>query len=118
MPKPSTTAGSGSDVALAGGRVLVVDHDPVSCDAIAYFLKSIGYHVATAPDGNRALNIGMDADIRLVILEARLPMYDGVEVLALLRRRYLARPVKVIALTAEDSDDLRGAFERPGIDAI
>ena len=84
-------------MALAGGRVLVVDHDPVSCDAIAYFLKSIGYHVATAPDGNRALNIGMDADIRLVILEARLPIYDGVEVLALLRRRYLARPVKVIA---------------------
>jgi DNA-binding response OmpR family regulator len=74
--------------------------------------------VATAPDGNRALNIGMDADIRLVILEAQLPIYDGVEVLALLRRRYLARPVKVIALTSDDSEDVCGPFVRHGIDGL
>jgi DNA-binding response OmpR family regulator len=105
-------------VTLAGGRILVVDHDPISCEAVAYFLKSLGYRVATAPDGNRAVNIGMDADIELVILEAQLPIYDGVEVLALLRRRYLARPVKVIALTSDHSEQMRGAFERHGIDGF
>jgi CheY-like chemotaxis protein len=105
-------------VKFTDGRILVVDHDPISCEVVAFFLKSLGYRVATAPDGNRALNIGLDDDIELVILDAKLPVYDGVELLALLRKRYLARPVKAVALSAEDSVPLRRAFERHRIDVF
>jgi DNA-binding response OmpR family regulator len=103
---------------LTSRRILVVDDDPASCDLVAYFLKSQGYRVAIAPDGNRALNAGMEDDIELVILDVHMPMYDGVEVLAMLRERHLMRPVKVLALTGDDSAEVRSAMESKGIDGF
>jgi DNA-binding response OmpR family regulator len=103
---------------LTSRRILVVDDDPASCDLVAYFLKSQGYRVAVAPDGNRALNAGMEDDIELVILDVHMPMYDGVEVLAMLRERHLMRPVKVLALTGDDSAEVRSAMESKGIDGF
>jgi len=103
---------------LTSRRILVVDDDPASCDLVAYFLKSQGYRVAIAPDGNRALNAGMDDDIELVILDVHMPMYDGVEVLAMLRERHRMRPVKVLALTGDDSTEVRSAMESKGIDGF
>ena len=103
---------------LTSRRILVVDDDPASCDLVAYFLKSQGYRVAIAPDGNRALNAGMEDDIELVILDVHMPMYDGVEVLAMLRERHRMRPVKVLALTGDDSTEVRSAMESKGIDGF
>jgi len=102
----------------AARRILVVDDDPASCDLVAYFLKSLGYRVAIAPDGNRALNVGSEGDIELVILDEHLPIYDGIEVLAMLRKRHVMRPLKVLAITGDDSEDVRSAFESHGIDGF
>lgn len=99
-------------------RILVVDDDPASVELVTYFLKSLGYRVAAAPDGNRALNMGGDNDIELVILDVHMPLYDGVEVLSMLRERHLVRPVKVLALTADESAELRAELESGGIDAF
>ena len=99
-------------------RILVVDDDPASVELVTYFLKSLGYRVAAAPDGNRALNMGLEDDIELVILDVHMPMYDGVEVLALLRDRHLKRPVKVLALTADESPEVRAEMESAGIDGF
>jgi len=102
----------------AARRILVVDDDPASCDLVAYFLKSLGYRVVIAPDGNRALNVGSEGDIELVILDEHLPIYDGIEVLAMLRKRHVMRPLKVLAITGDDSEDVRSAFESHGIDGF
>ena len=99
-------------------RILVVDDDPASVELVTYFLKSLGYRVATAPDGNRALNIGLDGDIELVILDVHMPVYDGFEVLTMLRERHIARPVKVLALTGDTSSETRTALEGVGIDGF
>lgn len=99
-------------------RILVVDDDPASCELVAYYLKSQGYHVAIAPDGDRALNMNLDDDIELVILDVHMPVYDGTKVLSLLRGRSLLRPVKVIALTGDDSPDVRESMERSGVDGF
>jgi CheY-like chemotaxis protein len=99
-------------------RILVVDDDAASCDLVSYFLKSLGYRVAAAPDGNRALNMGTQSDIELVIMDVHMPDYDGIEVLAMLRKRHVMRPVKVVALTADDSEDVRAALEDQGIDGF
>lgn len=103
---------------LTSRRILVVDDDPASCELVSYFLKSLGYRVATAPDGNRALNMGMEDDIELVILDAHMPVYSGFEIVAMLRRRHLMRRVKVLALTADQSADVRDEFERTGVDGF
>jgi DNA-binding response OmpR family regulator len=99
-------------------RILVVDDDPASNELVAYFLKSLGYNVAIAADGNRALNMDLDDDIELVILDAHLPQRDGDEVLLMLRERHLSRSLKVLALTADDSDEVRESMHSAGADGF
>jgi CheY-like chemotaxis protein len=108
-----------SDVVTAtGSRVLVIDDDPVSSELVAYFLKSLGYMVAIAPDGDRALNMAFDDDIQLVILDVHMPRYDGPEVLAMLRRKHPRRAFKVVAVTGDDSAEARQAMDHLGADGF
>ena len=97
-------------------RILVVDDDPASNELVAYFLKSLGYNVAIAADGSRALNMDLEDDIELVILDVHLPTYGGEEVLMMLRRRNLSRPIKVLALTADARDEVRESMTTAGAD--
>ena len=99
------------------GRVLVADDDPASAELLMYFLESKGLTVVTAPDGNQAVEQGASGDFDVVILDVHMPMYDGVEVLDLLRKRHVLRPIKVIAVTGDISDSVRGALEGGHIDA-
>jgi len=102
----------------ASRRILVVDDDPAGNELVAYFLKSLGYNVAIAADGGRALNMDLDDDIELIILDVHLPQHDGDEVLVMLRERHLSRPVKVLALTADGSDEVRESMQSAGADGF
>jgi len=99
-------------------RILVADDDPASAELLMYFLESKGFSVTTAPDGNQALEMGATGEFGLVILDVHMPMYDGVEVLEMLRKRHLLHPIKVIALTGDLSEPVRKALEGGGIDAF
>lgn len=97
-------------------RILVVDDDPASCDVMTYFLKSLGYHVVTAPDGIRALNMDLADDIGLVILDVHMPRHEGPELLAMLRETRTGGSVSVIALTRTESPDMQVLMFALGID--
>lgn len=99
-------------------KILVADDDPASAELLTYFLESKGFEVSTARDGNQALDLGTSGDYQLVILDVHMPMYDGVEVLELLRKRHLLHPIKVIALTGDLSDAVRHALDAGHIDAF
>ena len=99
-------------------RILIVDDDPASSELVAYFLKSRGYRVAIAPDGDRALNVNMENDIELVILDVHMPNKDGIQVLAMIRERHGKQPIKVLALTGDESADVRASLESEGIDGF
>ena len=99
-------------------RILVADDDPASAELLTYFLESNGFEVTTAADGNRALEMGTSGNFALVILDVHMPMYDGVEVLQFLRKRYKLHPIKVIALTGDSSDEVRSALASGGIDSF
>ena len=103
---------------MSGRRILIVDDDPASCELVAYFLKSLGYRVATAADGSRALNMDLEDDIELVILDAHMHVYDGVEVLERLREKPFVRRIKFLALSADESLSLREEVEAAGIDGF
>ena len=99
-------------------QILVVDDDPASCDLMAYFLKSLGYDVAAAADGSRALNMDLVDDIELVILDVHMPRFDGPEVLAMLRDRARTPAVRVIAVTGDDSADMRRQMDGLGVEGF
>lgn len=97
-------------------RILVAEDDPASLELVKVFLESEGYDVEAALDGNRALDLGGSGTFELLILDMHMPMYGGVEVLKMMRKRFLHHPMKIIALTADARPELRDELMREGID--
>lgn len=98
-------------------RILVAEDDPASFELLRVFLELQGYEVAAAPDGNRAIAMGGSGGFDLLILDVHMPVYGGVEVLQMLRKRHVLHPIKVIALTADSLPEVRNALEVGGIDS-
>lgn len=99
-------------------RILVADDDPASAELLTYFLEAAGFEVSTAADGNRALEMGTSGEFELVIMDVHMPMYDGIELLQFLHKRYILHPIKVIALTGDLTDETREALAGGGIDSF
>jgi CheY-like chemotaxis protein len=103
---------------MKGARILVADDDPANLELITYLLRAEGYEVSNASDGNLALSMGSTGEFDLVILDVHMPMYDGVEVLQILRKRHIRHPIKVIALTADSTPETRDALEASAVDGF
>jgi CheY-like chemotaxis protein len=97
-------------------RILIAEDDPASLDLVKTYLESKGYQVSAALDGNRALDMATSGEFDLLILDVHMSVYGGHEVLQMLRRRFLAHPIKVIALTADTSWALREEMKDEGVD--
>jgi two-component system response regulator RegX3 len=82
-------------------RILVVDDEPALLDAVGYALRSEGFDVATADDGEEALSALSDNGVELVVLDIMLPRLSGIEVC---RRMREASDVPIILLSARDGE--------------
>ncbi len=82
-------------------RVLVVDDEPALLDAVGYALRSEGFEVETAIDGEGALQTLNGNTIELVVLDIMLPRLSGIEVC---RRMREASDVPIILLSARDAE--------------
>ena len=82
-------------------RILLVDDEPAILDAVGYALRSEGYEVESATDGDNALSRGLEESFDLVLLDLRLPGLSGVEVCRRLRE---ASDVPILMLTARDGE--------------
>jgi two-component system, OmpR family, response regulator ResD len=89
------------------GTILVVDDEPTIARVVAGYLQREGYDALTASDGPTAVAADAKHHPDLVVLDVMLPGYDGLQVMAHLRR---TRAVPVILLTArgEESDRVLG----------
>ena len=92
---------------VAHQRVLVVDDEPALRDLVGSYLRSEGFEVVEAVDGEDALARFGERAPDLVVLDLRLPGIGGLDVLREIRR---TSSVYVIVLTAraEETDKLIG----------
>jgi CheY-like chemotaxis protein len=102
---------------MSVSRILVAEDDPASLELVQTCLESKGYEVGAALDGNRALDMGGSGEFDLLILDVHMPLYGGVEVLKMLRKRLLRHPIKIIALTADTRWALRDEMKVYGVDS-
>src|SRR5438477_7470576 len=88
-------------------QILLVDDDTELCALMADFFSEHGFALDSAHDGRSGLARALDPVFELIILDVMLPVLDGFEVLAQLRRR---SSVPVIMLTArtEQADRISG----------
>ena len=96
--------------APASQRILVVDDEPDIVALVAYHLAKSGFRVATAANGDDALEQAKRELPSLIVLDLMLPGMSGFDVLESLRRNETTRDIAVLMLTArrEEPDRLRG----------
>jgi diguanylate cyclase (GGDEF)-like protein len=81
--------------------ILVVDDDPDIARFVEVNLRSAGYDVAVAADGEQALDRAADLRPDLVLLDVMMPRIDGFEVAQRLRRSPSTANASIIMLTAK-----------------
>jgi diguanylate cyclase (GGDEF)-like protein len=81
--------------------ILVVDDDPDIARFVEVNLRSAGYDVAVAADGEEALARAAEMRPDLVLLDVMMPRIDGFEVAQRLRRNPQTANTSIIMLTAK-----------------
>ena len=81
--------------------ILVVDDDPDIARFVEVNLRSAGYEVSVAGDGEEALRKADDVHPDLVLLDVMMPRIDGFEVAQRLRRNPQTANTSIIMLTAK-----------------
>ena len=80
--------------------ILVVDDDELLRDLLEFKLRSRGYEVELAEDGEAALEAASASPPDLIVLDGMMPGLDGFQVLQRLSDSGVTRDVPVIMLTA------------------
>ena len=81
-------------------RLLLVDDEPDLVQMVSVRLKAAGYEIATAYDGQEALEKVRQAQPDLMILDLMLPKLDGYKVCRLLKFDERTRAIPILIFTA------------------
>ena len=102
---------------MAFEKILVVDDSPTELNLIVTPLKSKGYQVTTAVDGEEALaRVGRDQP-DLIVLDVVLPKKNGFQVCRQLKTSPDTKAIKILMLTSKDQDSDKFWGLKQGADA-
>ena len=89
-------------------NVLIVEDDPVMLRGLVDNFSLEGYAVRTASDGERGLDMALEAQPDLLILDLMLPGLNGYEICRSLRQDGFNVPTIMLTAKNEESDKLLG----------
>lgn len=91
-------------------KLLIVEDDLDLAEMLSAYFKVQNYEVLTAAWGQEALDITRDTSVALIMLDIRLPDFDGYEVCRQLRQQRRTQNVPIIFLTEKRDriDKLQG----------
>ncbi|BBE50205.1 Chemotaxis protein CheY [Ferriphaselus amnicola] len=87
--------------------VLSVDDSSSIRQMVAFTLKSAGYDVIEAADGQDGLNKAKMKTVDLVLTDQNMPIMDGLTLIRTLRSMPNYRTVPILMLTTESSDAMK-----------
>jgi DNA-binding response OmpR family regulator len=82
-------------------KILVVDDEPDVASLLTLLLKSQGYNVVSAGDGQEALEKARSEQPDLILLDVMLPKMDGYKVARMLKFDENFSSIPIIMLTAK-----------------
>ncbi len=95
--------------------ILVVEDDPASGLLYSNFLELKGYDVLIVTDGKAALEaVKLHPDIRLILMDIRLPEMDGVTTMKEIRK--WRKDIPIIAQTAYAMTEDKNRMLKAGFD--
>ncbi|MBU6533988.1 response regulator transcription factor [Streptomyces sp. A108] len=88
--------------------MLLVEDDPELVTMLSGVLRDEGYAVDVATDGQRGLHLGLTRQYDVLVVDRRLPVLDGLDVLARLRSRAVRTPVMLLTAMGTVHDRVDG----------
>ncbi len=99
--------------------VLIVDDNPNNIKIIALILRSLGYNLVVATNGQQAIEMVDRTKPDIILLDIMMPEMDGYEACKIIKTKPECENVPVIFITAlNESENLVKAFEVGGVDYI
>lgn len=91
-------------------KVLLVEDELAQREVLSYNLKSEGFNVVTAPDGDEAMLLIQEEAPDIIVLDWMLPGISGIEICRRLKSKPKTQAIPVIMLSAraEEVDRVRG----------
>ena len=88
-------------------RILIAEDDLEIAELERDYLEMNGFASDIAPDGQQALEMGLNGDYALILLDIMLPRLDGYEVCKRLREK-LDIPILMVTAKGESADKIFG----------
>ncbi|HET6703672.1 response regulator transcription factor [Amycolatopsis sp.] len=88
--------------------MLLVEDDRELAGMLGELLADEGYETEAAHDGQRALHLGLTGHYDVLVIDRRLPVLDGLELLRRLRARAVTTRVLVLSALGEVADRVAG----------
>jgi two-component system response regulator AtoC len=76
-------------------KVLLADDEPSILKLHTHMIKELGYQPITAPDGEKAIK-NISAGLKAIILDIKMPIKDGIEVLKYAKENFPEIPVIMV----------------------
>ncbi len=86
-------------------QILLIDDDRALVEAMQAWLEEAGYQVTTAHDGRTGLTLVRQRLPDLIVLDIKMPGFDGWQTLEALREHQTTAQIPVVLLTACDGPD-------------
>ncbi len=93
--------------ALEGVRILLAEDHPFNQQVVIELLENTGAIVCTANNGKEALDLLRQEQFDCVLMDAQMPVMDGLQATRFMRADAILARIPVIALTASASDEER-----------
>jgi len=97
-------------------RILVVDDNPASAKTMTMLLRKMGHELATAYDGEGAVETAAEFRPDLALLDIGLPKIDGYEVARRIRKQPGGGSITLVALTGWGQEEDRRKSKAAGFD--
>lgn len=94
--------------------VLAVDDSASIRNMVAFTLKSAGYDVIEAADGQEGLEKARTNKVSLVLTDQNMPRMDGISLTKKLRESPKFKTTPILILTTESSDAMKQAGRAAG----
>jgi CheY-like chemotaxis protein len=100
-------------------KILIVDDNAANIDVMLQILEPLGYELAIATSGERALRVADHFGPDLILLDVMMPGMDGYDTCRRLKRPPLSLTAPVIFVTAKkETDDIVRGFRSGGVDYV
>ena len=113
---PASAAPVDQDQILADRLCIAADDHPINLQLITHLLEEMGAKVLQADDGDRAVELARKNAIDMVFLDVHMPRMNGIEAARHIQALDPARPIPIVALTADAAEKNQREIARAGID--